>query len=180
MIENADGALIFTTVRHLLHGAYDYANNILDIKLNQWIEIMKRGISYFPALLIALIVCLAGLTPAVAGTMHDLSPRQFKALIDHHRGDANFVLLDVRTPKEYAKGHIEGAILINYYDSDFVDRLKSLDRDKTYLVYCHSGSRSGRALAILEKMGFRHAYDMATGIVGWSRANYPLVRQPSS
>lgn len=109
-----------------------------------------------------------------------MSPSRFKALLDRHRGDADYVLLDVRTPREYANGHIRGALLINYYASDFVDRLTTLDRDKTYLVYCHSGARSDRTLAILKKLGFHQAYDMATGIVGWSRAHYPLVRQPSS
>jgi rhodanese-related sulfurtransferase len=131
-------------------------------------------------LLVVLLAILAGLRPAVAGTLQAVSPRQFKALLDRHHGDAGYVLLDVRTPREYANGHIRGAVLIDYYDADFVDRLKALDRDKTYLVYCYSGARSDRTLAILEKLGFLHAYDMATGIVGWSREHYPLVRQPAS
>jgi rhodanese-related sulfurtransferase len=134
----------------------------------------------YPLLLAVLISLLTGLTPAFAGSFQTVSPSRFKALLDRHQGDMDYVLLDVRTPREYAKGHIKGAILVNYYASDFVDRLKTLDRDKTYLVYCRSGARSGRTLAILEKLQFYHAYDMATGIIGWSRAHYPLVRQPSS
>ena len=86
------------------------------------------------------------------------------------------VLLDIRTPAEYKSGHISGAILLDYYASDFVDRLKGLDRDKTYLIYCRSGNRSGKSLAIFEKLGFRHAYHLETGIRGWMQERFPLVQ----
>ncbi len=97
-------------------------------------------------------------------------------MLDRHRGDPDVVLLDVRTPKEFEDGHIEGALLLDYHSSDYVDRLKALDREKTYLIYCRSGNRSGKSLAIFEKLGFHRAYHMETGVIGWSREKYPLVR----
>ena len=105
-----------------------------------------------------------------------ISPRHFKSLLDRHQGDPDVVLLDVRTPKEFENGHIQGALLLDYYSSDYVERIKALDREKTYLIYCRSGNRSGKSLAIFDKLGFRHAYHMDAGVIGWSRENYPLVR----
>jgi rhodanese-related sulfurtransferase len=137
----------------------------------------KRPSIWIAVLLVLLIgasVCMASADKAAVQT---ISPRQFKALLDRHQGDRDVVLLDVRTPKEFEDGHIEGALLLDYYSSDYLDRLKALDRDKTYLIYCRSGNRSGKSLAIFEKLGFRRAYHMDTGVIGWSRENYPLVRQ---
>ena len=127
--------------------------------------------------MLILLFGMAGCTAsAVKAAEQAVSPRQFKLLLDEYRGDPDVVLLDVRTPKEFKAGHIEGALLLDYYTSDFVDRLKTLDRQKTYLVYCRSGNRSGKSLAIFQKMGFNRVYHMATGINGWSREKYPLVR----
>ena len=136
----------------------------------------KRPSLWMATLLVWLLgasVCLASAAPAVVQT---ISPGHFKALLDRHRGDPNVVLLDVRTPKEFEDGHIQGALLLDYHSSDYVERLKALDRGKTYLIYCRSGNRSGKSLAIFSKMGFRRAYHMDTGLIGWSREKYPLVR----
>ena len=138
---------------------------------------MKRRQSiWIPALLVLLIGVYACKASAEEATEQAISPRQFKVLFDKHQGDPDVVLLDVRTPKEFADGHLDGALLLDYYSSDFVDRLKALDRDKTYLIYCRSGNRSGKSLAIFEKLGFRHTYHMDTGLIGWSLEKYPLVR----
>lgn len=137
---------------------------------------MKRRISNWAVLLVLLVgafVCMASTGKAA---VQAVSPHQFKSLLDRNQGDPDFVLLDVRTPKEFKNGHIQGAILLDYHSNDFVDRLKALDRDRTYLIYCRSGNRSGKSLVIFEKLGFQHAYHMATGINGWSREKYPLVR----
>ncbi len=138
---------------------------------------MKRRPSIWMATLLALL-CGAAVSMASAdmSVVQTISPSQFKELLDRHRGDPDVVLLDVRTPKEFQDGHIQGALLLDYYSSDYVERLKGLDREKTYLIYCRSGNRSGKSLAIFEKMGFRRAYHMDTGVIGWSREKYPLVR----
>lgn len=124
-------------------------------------------------LLLSSSMCMASAEQAAVRT---LSPRHFKSLLDRYQGDPVVALLDVRTPTEFADGHIEGAILIDYYSSDYVKRIQELDRQKTYLIYCRSGNRSGKSLAIFEKLGFRHAYHMDAGVIGWLREKYPLVR----
>ena len=78
------------------------------------------------------------------------------------------VVLDVRTPGEYENGHIEGATLIDFNSSDFDKKMNELDKDKEYVVYCHSGNRSGRAVKKMEAAGFTNAYNMTGGWSSWS------------
>jgi rhodanese-related sulfurtransferase len=140
---------------------------------------MKRRQQIWIQVMLLLLVGVSGcMASAEKVTEQSVSPRQFKLLLDEHRGDPDVVLLDVRTPQEYKNGHIEGALLVDFYANDFVDRLKALDREKSYLIYCRSGNRSAKTLAIFEKLGFQHSYHLATGIKGWSREEYPLVRVP--
>jgi len=77
------------------------------------------------------------------------------------------VVLDIRTPKEYAEGHIPDAINIDYKADSFQSELEKLDRDTTYLMHCRSGRRSANSLEIFEKLGFRHVIHMDDGILGW-------------
>jgi rhodanese-related sulfurtransferase len=91
---------------------------------------------------------------------------EFKQLMT---GD-NTVILDVRTPKETAESKIEGAMEINYFDKDFQQQIQQLDKDKTYLVYCRSGNRSGKSAVIMEKNGFSKVYNLEGGYKAWSKA----------
>ena len=132
----------------------------------------------YVALSVMLIVLITSLAAAADGSvLTGLSPRQFKSMLERSGNDANVVLLDIRTPREFASGHIAGAVLIDYYSSDFVDRLKALDRQKTFLIYCRSGNRTGKSLAIFEKLGFKHVFHLEKGLIGWVSENYPLVSQ---
>jgi rhodanese-related sulfurtransferase len=88
---------------------------------------------------------------------------------------AGMVVLDVRTPEEFADGHLAGAVLVDFYDADFADQLSALDRDVPYLVYCRSGNRSGQALATMAQLGFDSAVDVDGGIVAWTGAGLPVV-----
>lgn len=89
----------------------------------------------------------------------------------------DLVILDVRTPDEFAEAHIEGALLIDFYDADFASQLAELDPDVPYLVYCRSGNRSGQAAALMEELGFRDVIDIDGGILSWSQANLPTVSE---
>ncbi|MFI5134410.1 MAG: rhodanese-like domain-containing protein [Chitinophagales bacterium] len=80
----------------------------------------------------------------------------------------NTVILDVRTPEEYQQGHIPHATLINFHDQNFSQRLDSLDKSKTYLVYCAAGGRSSQASSLLEKKGFKNIYNLEHGFSQWN------------
>lgn len=69
------------------------------------------------------------------------------------------VLLDVRTPDEYATGHLQGAVNINVEDSAFDDSIADLDKDGHYVVYCRSGRRSALAVQKMRDAGFTDVTD---------------------
>ena len=64
------------------------------------------------------------------------------------------VIIDVRTPEEFATGHLVGAININVQAPDFRERVMALDTDGDYFIYCRSGNRSGQAITQMFQMGF--------------------------
>lgn len=77
----------------------------------------------------------------------------------------NAVMLDVRTPTEYAAGHLDKAINIDYENPTFESEIKKLDPTKTYFVYCRSGNRSGKSITIMRNDGLNHIYELAGGII---------------
>lgn len=79
------------------------------------------------------------------------------------QADPDFVVLDVRTPGEYAARHIRGAIDLDFYAADFSARLDALDKEKTYLVYCRTGARSGVTYGLMRGLGFREVQNMLGG-----------------
>jgi len=102
----------------------------------------------------------------------DLPPAEAKAYLESDRP----ALLDVRTPDEYAAGHLESAVLTDYYAPDFKDKLNKLDKTAKYLIYCRTGKRSAAALKIMQELGFSDARDIAGGITAWTAAGYPVVK----
>ena len=89
----------------------------------------------------------------------------------------DYVVLDVRTPEEYASGRLaQDAVNVNFYDADFRDQIKSLSRDAKYLVYCRSGNRSGETLKIMKELGFAHVEDLDGGINAWQQAGKTLIK----
>ncbi|MGD9999470.1 MAG: rhodanese-like domain-containing protein [Ilumatobacteraceae bacterium] len=88
---------------------------------------------------------------------------------------AGLVVLDVRTPEEFAAGHLAGAIDLDYRSATFADDLAELDRDVPYLVYCHSGNRSAGAVAAMRELGFTIVSELDGGITAWQAAGYPVT-----
>lgn len=85
-------------------------------------------------------------------------------------------LLDVRTPDEWNEGIIEGATMSNFYDEGFETSLSTLDKEKPVAVYCKSGGRSGKAMSIMNKLGFKEVYNLDGGIGAWNKASKPTVK----
>lgn len=91
------------------------------------------------------------------------------------RADATQVVLDVRTPGEYAQGHVPGAINVPM-GKTFDEAIASYDKSKPYLVYCHSGKRSFLATKRMQELGFEHLRNFRGGIAAWEDANKPMVK----
>lgn len=107
----------------------------------------------------------------------NLTPEQADDLIQENANNVDFFIIDVQTPQEFAEGHIENAILIDYYSETFTNTISYLDRDKIYLIYCQNGVRSGAALAIMEDLGFMEVYHLESGIEAWQAAELPVVTE---
>jgi phage shock protein E len=114
----------------------------------------------------------AGPDTAISG-ISTISAGDAAAITDNPPED--LVVLDVRTPEEFAEGHLDGAVLIDFYDADFAEQLAALDPDVPYLVICRSGNRSGQTLGIMEQLGFASAADVDGGIIAWAGAGLPLT-----
>ncbi|CAO1651268.1 Putative adenylyltransferase/sulfurtransferase MoeZ [Salinibacterium sp. NYA9b] len=86
---------------------------------------------------------------------------------------ADTILIDVRTPAEYAAGHLEGANLLDLNGGEFAAALPSLDPEAEYAVYCKSGNRSGQAVALMEDAGFENVIDL--GSIGEAEASTQIA-----
>ena len=83
-------------------------------------------------------------------------------------------IIDVRTPDEYATGHIKNAINIDWLSGTFETKTESLDKKKSVYVYCKSGNRSSKAVKKLEELGFTKIVELKGGILKWT-SNYPIT-----
>jgi len=136
-----------------------------------------RGVwGYAVFVVLAVAVLSGGCTGDEKGpAVRDISVGEAHALIEKRGDDPSFVILDVRTPEEYAAGHIEGAVNIDYYSTSFAAEVGALDSMNTYLVYCRTGVRSAAATGIMAEKGFSDLYNMEGGITAWTAAGYSLV-----
>jgi rhodanese-related sulfurtransferase len=100
-----------------------------------------------------------------------LSPDQFEKAI----AKAEAQVVDVRTPEEYAKGHIQNSVLANWKNrEEFEARTKTLDKSKPVYLYCLAGARSHSAAEFLRTKGYTQVYELAGGISKWNDAKKPL------
>ena len=86
------------------------------------------------------------------------------------------VILDVRTGTEFRNGHLKDAVLIDFMAKDFDEKVKALDKSKTYLVHCQVGGRSAKACAKLDKMGFTNVINLEGGYKAWEKAGKPIEK----
>ena len=99
--------------------------------------------------------------------------KEFAELI----ADSSVVILDVRKADEFTEGHIKGAVLIDQFQSDFVEQAQAkLPKDKIIAVYCRSGRRSANAAGILADVGYK-CVNLKGGIIAWKEANMPVIKE---
>lgn len=80
------------------------------------------------------------------------------------------LLIDVRTPEEYAAGHLEGAVNIDWLGPDFETKIQALDKDRELFLYCKAGSRSAKAQKKLREWGFHHTVNLEGGYDAYLKA----------
>ena len=85
------------------------------------------------------------------------------------------MLLDVRTPAEFATGHLPGAMNLDVESAEFATLVGQLDTAKNYAVYCRSGNRSKVAMTALQQLGITSAFDLSGGIGAWQSAGGEIV-----
>ena len=90
--------------------------------------------------------------------------------------ESGVVILDVRTPGEFAEGFIEGAQMIDFQSGNFEAEIGSLDKDVTYAVYCRSGNRSGQAVKVMQDAGFLNLFNLEGGVIDWANQGMSLVK----
>lgn len=119
---------------------------------------MKKTI-FITVGIIALFAALIIFSPTSASGL--LSSQNF---ISKYESTPNAVLIDVRTPAEFNAGHIQGAINVDYENTNFESEVKKLDASKTYFIYCRSGNRSSKSMVIMKNSGIKNIYDLQGGI----------------
>ncbi len=85
-------------------------------------------------------------------------------------------VLDIRTPEEFAEGHLAGAKNLDFTEGDFEERLAQLDRSKPYLVHCASGRRRSQAMEVFKKLRFTRIHHLVDGYKGWVDAGNAVVK----
>lgn len=107
-----------------------------------------------------------------AAQYREVGAREAAGMIENVRP----LILDVRTRGEYARGHIEGAVLIPVQEFQRrIGELAGRERDPV-LIYCASGNRSTVAAKLLVDAGFEQVVNLRRGIAEWSRTGLPVVR----
>lgn len=125
--------------------------------------------------LIALVIALAAVLTACGGASTDVTQTVDAATAADLLAEGDGVLLDIRTPEEFAAGKIAGSQNIDFYAADFAAQLDRLDKDATYFVYCRSGNRSSLSMNTFADLGFSSVYEIDGGILNWNAAGLPIV-----
>ena len=124
-----------------------------------------------------LIMTLFAFFGGILFSFGDVTVISAKRAAAQLKKDPETVVVDLRTPKEFAKGHIKGAINLDLKGKSFAAKLGELDRQKTYVMHCRSGSRSSVSVPIWNRLGFQKVLHLTTGTVGWVKAGEELVKK---
>jgi rhodanese-related sulfurtransferase len=129
--------------------------------------------------LLTLIAVLGSLIPFGIGhaqeqppAVEHVSATEAQKLV----ADKEVRVLDVRTPAEFAAGHIAGAVNVDFRAPDFEEKIAKLDKTPRYVVHCSSGNRSEKALPLLQKHGFQSIYHLDGGFIAWEKAGLPMEK----
>jgi rhodanese-related sulfurtransferase/thiol-disulfide isomerase/thioredoxin len=112
-----------------------------------------------------------GLSPSKASMAKPINSQGAKVVLAQQ---PSTLILDVRTAQEFADGHLEKALNLDYNASDFQSQLSRLDKTKPYLVYCAVGGRSRKAAKLMQEMGFHQVYNVTDGFPALKSLGLPV------
>ena len=123
--------------------------------------------------ILTILMTVLGLNTACSQNFENMEVKEFAELIP----DSSVVILDVRKADEFAEGHIKGAVLIDQFQSDFVEQAQAkLPKEKTIAIYCRSGRRSANAAGKLADVGYK-CVNLKGGVIAWKKANMPVIKE---
>jgi rhodanese-related sulfurtransferase len=131
---------------------------------------MKTKVLFLFAFLLISSFSLAQTAPK--DSINVVSIEQFEKMTAKKKN----MLVDVRTPEEVSEGHLPGALNINFLGENFSREIETLNKNKTYLLYCRSGSRTRKAADQMQKAGFKKVYMLEGGITAWNEAGKPVEK----
>ena len=108
----------------------------------------------------------------------NITSQEAFTLIQNNQNNSDFMIIDVRSPKQFTYGHLENATNLDFYSQTFRNELSNLDKSKAYLVYCATGSTGCGSLDtsdIMAELNFREVYNMLGGINAWKAEGLPTV-----
>lgn len=133
---------------------------------------MKRIINSISFLAIVCTISIAQNTDS-----ENITCQQAYDLIQKFKADTNFVILDLRPQNMYNVEFIESAIYYDVFSENFDNWVSKLNKDKTYLLYCNVGHRSGIALDKMKQMGFKNLYHLFEGIKEWKKQGFVTMKE---
>lgn len=150
---------------------------------------MKRTLLYILSLVLLIASCSQEQETAKNNTSNKTKPLPEEKAKAQHMTALEFskviatkegCLLDVRTPHEYANGHLREAGVLNYYSRGFKKRILLIDKEQNIFIYCATGNRSYSAANFLIKNGYKNVYNLKRGIVDWNRNRLPTIKEANA
>ena len=127
-------------------------------------------------LLLTLLPTIALAMPSCSKSADSIPVLAPQTFIAQAQADNKAIIIDVRTPDEYAAGHLPHALLIDYLNTPvFQQRIKKLKKKHPYYIYCRSGKRSHAACQQMQALGLT-VYDMKGGIINYTAQGLPTVK----
>lgn len=128
---------------------------------------MKKNNSIFAVAVVIMFTILGcgNVEPSHAGGVRNINQEEYSQILQQEKA----VVVDVRTPAEVAEGFIKDAkVFADINGKDFETQIDKLDKSKTYIIYCRSGTRSSSASNYMVSKGFTKVYNLNGGISHWT------------
>ena len=144
----------------------------------------KKNLIFFIVVIIGMIGIHAWQSMAENSTskeqsgqiIENITPKEANALIQEQTDNSDFIILDVRTPKEFESARLENSVNLDFYSKSFRSKLEQLDKENIYLIYCRTGRRSAKTLQVMKELKFQHVYNMLDGVLRWHKEGLPLKK----